>query len=152
MPALKAAGVTVLTFDALGCGQSEKPQDWYAYQPEQLYQDLVALFDQKIQVWSTLRLAAGFVCCSVAGASLRHSPGRHCSKVLLQGYKKVIVVGHSFGTALAMRLAAEKPAHIAGVVLVGAYVPLEKQPKPRLFSLQRWLFYLPNWVSGFIDH
>ena len=70
MPALKGAGVAVLTFDALGCGQSEKPQDWYDYQPEQLYQDLVALFDQKIQVRSSLRLAGGLVCCSAAVASL----------------------------------------------------------------------------------
>lgn len=67
---------------------------------------------------------------------------------IVQSFAKVVLLGHSFGTALALKLAAEKPGRIAGLVLIGAALPLEKPFRPSVFSLARWLFYLPGWVRA----
>lgn len=63
----------------------------------------------------------------------------------VQKWRRVVLVGHSFGTSLALKLASEEGGKVAALVLIGAYVPGSSK-RPRLFSLARWLFYLPNWV------
>ena len=61
----------------------------------------------------------------------------------LQDFFRVVLIGHSFGAALALRLAAQANDRVAGFVLVGAYVPPEQEIRMPIFSLMRWLFYLP---------
>lgn len=50
VPELQKAGIATVAFDYLGCGRSEKPDDFTAYAAQQLYQDLVAVFDRCSQV------------------------------------------------------------------------------------------------------
>lgn len=64
----------------------------------------------------------------------------------VQGYSGVVLVGHSFGAALALKLAAESQQGLAGLVLISTYVPPDEGAKPRVISLARWLFFLPAWV------
>jgi len=65
----------------------------------------------------------------------------------MQDCKKVVLVGHSFGSALALRLASEHPSEVVGLVLIAPYTPAKEPVKPSLFSLAAWLLYLPEWVS-----
>jgi len=65
----------------------------------------------------------------------------------MQGGKKVVLIGHSFGSAHSLRLASEYPTEVVGLVLIGTYTPAKESVKPSLFSLAAWLFYLPEWVS-----
>ena len=37
----------------------------------------------------------------------------------MQGQQRVVLVGYSLGAALTIRLAAEHPSHVQGVVLLG---------------------------------
>ena len=60
----------------------------------------------------------------------------------LQGFDKVVLVGHSYGCYLVNRLASEDGSgRIAAVVCIGAGFPL-----PGAFRM-RWIFYLPTVVS-----
>ena len=43
--------------------------------------------------------------------------------LLLQGWDSVLLVGHSYGGPLVLRLAAERPTRIAGVVTLGIGLP-----------------------------
>lgn len=61
---------------------------------------------------------------------------------LAQGYKQVVLVGHSYGTYLVNRLASEQTDRVAAVVVIGAGYPV-----PGAGRL-RWIFYLPLFVSG----
>ena len=65
----------------------------------------------------------------------------------MQDGKKVVIVGHSFGSAIALRLASSHPTEVVGVVLISAFAPAKEPVKPSLFSLAAWLFYFPEWVS-----
>ena len=44
------AGCDTLGFDYLGCGRSEKPNQYSAYAAHELYADLQAVFDRHAQV------------------------------------------------------------------------------------------------------
>lgn len=46
VPALQTAGISTVAFDYLGCGRSEKPNDFKAYAAQEIYQDLVAVFQK----------------------------------------------------------------------------------------------------------
>ncbi|KAK9908434.1 hypothetical protein WJX75_007779 [Coccomyxa subellipsoidea] len=46
VPVLQKAGLATVAFDYLGCGRSEKPNDFAAYAAEELYQDLLAVFQR----------------------------------------------------------------------------------------------------------
>ncbi len=50
VPALHKEGLDTVAFDYLGCGRSEKPDDFAAYAAEELYQDLVAVFQSYSKV------------------------------------------------------------------------------------------------------
>ena len=62
----------------------------------------------------------------------------------MQGYSRVILVGHSYGCYLVNRLASEAHAgeKVAGVVLIGAGYPVPG------YECLRWIFYLPLFVSA----
>eukprot|EP00434_Breviolum_minutum_P002664 symbB.v1.2.002353.t4/scaffold121.1/size317807/17 len=77
-------GYGFVCYDWLGCGGSEKPDDWYAYAFDELLKDLIA-------VWQDLKW-----------------PGPY------------VVVGHSFGSHLVLKLLASAPSSVAGAVLLGA--------------------------------
>ena len=96
-----ALGYHVVAFDALGCGESDKPDVFSAYSTEQLFDDLCAMFDRDV------------------------APGSSSGPIF--------VVGHSFGTSQAMRLAAARPAAIERLVLLGTAAHIAA-PKG-LFSL-----------------
>ncbi len=49
-PAVFAQGFSTVTFDAYGCGQSEKPRVYEAYHPEELYKDAEAVLESLVQV------------------------------------------------------------------------------------------------------
>lgn len=68
-----------------------------------------------------------------------------CNSHLLQTGEKLIVIGHSFGCALALRLVSSHTDITSGLILLGAYTPTGE--KPSIFSLAAWLFYLPDWVT-----
>lgn len=63
---------------------------------------------------------------------------------LLKGFQRAVVVAHSFGTWLTLRLNAELPGVFGGMVLVGPYLPPPNaQPKaPGLFKLPGWILSL----------
>jgi hypothetical protein len=50
VPVLQKAGLATVAFDYLGCGRSEKPNDFAAYAAEELYQDLLAVFQRYSKV------------------------------------------------------------------------------------------------------
>jgi pimeloyl-ACP methyl ester carboxylesterase len=62
----------------------------------------------------------------------------------VQGYSRVILVGHSYGCYLVNRLASEAHAgeKVAGVVLIGAGYPVPG------YERLRWIFYFPLFVSA----
>lgn len=63
-------------------------------------------------------------------------------RCILQGFDRVILVGHSYGTLLVNRLASEQHASIAAVVLIGAGYPDSKTAR------MRWIFRLPLFVRS----
>ena len=81
-------GFGVVLYDWLGCGQSEKPRDWYAYAADELYADLKAVVTK------------------------------------YKGKKRTILVGHSAGCVLSLRLAAEAEAQEAAAA--GSSSPSKK--------------------------
>ncbi|CAL1147097.1 unnamed protein product [Cladocopium goreaui] len=107
-------GYGIVCYDWLGCGGSEKPDDWYAYAFDELLKDLIA-------IWQDLRW-----------------PGPY------------IVVGHSFGSHLVLRLAASSPS-MTGLVLLGAAKRFpEGHPIFRLpVFLLRWL--QPTLTKAFLE-
>jgi pimeloyl-ACP methyl ester carboxylesterase len=61
----------------------------------------------------------------------------------LQGFDRVVLVGHSYGCLLVTRLASQDDAQrIAAVVCISAGFPL-----PSTFRM-RWIFYLPTFVRS----
>lgn len=54
--ALKKAGHGFLCYDWLGCGGSEKPDDWKAYAFHELYLDLKAIYDMWPQPYVASRM------------------------------------------------------------------------------------------------
>jgi hypothetical protein len=62
----------------------------------------------------------------------------------LQGYRRVVLVGHSYGCYLVNRLASEADARhkVAALVLIGAGYPVPG------YERLRWIFYLPLFVSA----
>lgn len=101
-------GIGVVAYDWLGCGGSQKPDDWAAYNVEELHADLAAVWD---------------LC--VAG------------KVSGRRY----LVGHSFGTHLALRqaLRLQKAADpLDGLALLAGTLWMPDGGHP--------LFRLPVWV------
>jgi pimeloyl-ACP methyl ester carboxylesterase len=60
----------------------------------------------------------------------------------VQGFSRVILVGHSYGTYLVNRLASHRPDAFSAVVLIGA-----GYPTPDAARL-RWIFNLPTFVSA----
>ena len=63
---------------------------------------------------------------------------------MLQGYSKVVLVGHSYGCYLVNRLASTEEARgkVSAVVLIGAGYPVPG------YDRLRWIFYLPTFVSS----
>ena len=99
--------VSFVSYDALGCGASHKPDDWYAYAEDEMYADLSAIV-------ATHRAERNFV------------------------------VGHSFGTCLASRLAGSDGVdHVHGLVLIGTQPHL-----PR--GASHWIFKAPLFVLEWI--
>ena len=41
----------------------------------------------------------------------------------MQGWRQVVLLGYSYGAALVIRLAAEHPDNVAGVICIGAAFP-----------------------------
>ena len=62
----------------------------------------------------------------------------------LQGYSRVVLVGHSYGCYLVNRLASSKGPRerVAAVILIGAGYPVAG------YNHLRWIFYLPTIVSS----
>ena len=62
----------------------------------------------------------------------------------LQGYSRVVLIGHSYGCYLVNRLASTEEARekVAAVILIGAGYPVAG------YNRLRWIFYLPVFVSG----
>lgn len=48
--ALLEAGLDVVLYDALGCGQSKKPKNWRAYHGDEHFEDLLAIHTTMLQV------------------------------------------------------------------------------------------------------
>lgn len=63
------------------------------------------------------------------------------------GIERAVIVGHSMGGAIALRLAAEHPGRVAGLVLAGAAHPNQRPPSP-LVRLMRPL--LPLVLATFV--
>lgn len=60
----------------------------------------------------------------------------------MQGFARVVLVGHSYGCYLVSKLATEQPDRVAAMVLIGAGYPTPG------FARMRWIFYLPTIVSA----
>ena len=75
--------------------------------------------------------------CSTCMLFLAVTVLRHC----VQNASKVVLVAHSFGTLLAVRLAAERRERVVALVLIASALPV-----PRPWLSMRLIFLLPSRV------
>lgn len=47
---LQQAGLATVAYDYLGCGRSTKPNEYFAYSAQNIYQDMKAVYDRYSQV------------------------------------------------------------------------------------------------------
>ena len=71
-------------------------------------------------------------------------PRERLRPIALQGYSRVVLIGHSYGCYLVNRLASTEEARekVAAVALIGAGYPVAG------YNYLRWIFYLPLFVSS----
>lgn len=60
----------------------------------------------------------------------------------MQGFARVVLVGHSYGCYLVNKLVTEQPDRVTALVLIGAGYPTPG------FARMRWIFHLPTMVSA----
>lgn len=83
IPELQKMGLATVAFDYLGCGRSEKPQDFTAYAAQELYQDLVAVFERYSKGFARAVLVGHSYGCYLVNKLATEKPDRIVALVLI---------------------------------------------------------------------
>ncbi|CAL8469114.1 g8655 [Coccomyxa elongata] len=83
VPELQKMGMATVAFDYLGCGKSDKPDDFTAYAAQQLYQDLVAVFDRYSQGFVRVVLVGHSYGCYLVNKLVAEQPDRVAALILI---------------------------------------------------------------------
>ncbi|BDA45129.1 Protein ABHD8 [Coccomyxa sp. Obi] len=83
IPELQKMGIATVAFDYLGCGRSEKPDEFTAYAAQELYKDLVAVFDRYSKGFARAVLVGHSYGCYLVNKLATEQPDRVAAVVLI---------------------------------------------------------------------